>query len=163
MYIFSRLKRYLFLPWEGCRTGGVGGCNKMGDDGRKTCGEGRRGRGNYVFRESGELPSTEELWISALAEMQVREEVPFSPWLDFPAAKAHHRDGGREKGRDDNGGKNKRRDVNEIKRVRGMYLCRGCSRGHDYGFECVTKIYGGGVLAINAFGINVRAVQGVTV
>lgn len=58
----------------------------MGDDERKTCGEGRRGTGNYVFRESGELPSTEELWISALARREKRCRSPTRSWLDVPAA-----------------------------------------------------------------------------
>lgn len=40
---------------------------------RGTCGEARRGRGNYVFRESTELPSTEELWISALPRCRCEE------------------------------------------------------------------------------------------
>ena len=126
IYIFFSAKRYLSLPWEGYRP--EGDAIRWATTERKTCGEGRRGRGNYVFKESGELPSTEELWISALArEMQVRRELPV-PLLPSPPALRFSSvgfGGGRRDDSGHDGGKNKRRDVNEIKRVRGMYLRSG--------------------------------------
>lgn len=59
----------------------------------ETCDEDRGGKGNYVFRESTELPSTEELWIDLrIAEMQARRG-PFRSRLHFPLARTTGRKG----------------------------------------------------------------------
>lgn len=60
---------------------------------------------------------------------ETREEVPFPHPLLARCASGHGGERWGWRGDSEHGGKNKRRDVNEIKRVRGMYL--GGVVGHD--------------------------------
>lgn len=56
------------------------------------------GRGNYVFRESSELHSTEELWIAALPRCRC-EEGHSEPPVTFSIDATDKRSGRREEGK----------------------------------------------------------------